>query len=441
MSLNILVLEEEPTIDISTVGIQDASDLFPTDPELPEEFFVQDEVDTLQDTALALEALGVRLACEGMCTATARDIDKLIPGYLRKQGGISSFTNSPSLEGLADGINDVKKHLMGIIANIRKYVTDLYKRFRAWLIQKFTSPEAQKVNDQVAQFVAKRQNREAMTFMADLPEKPEDAANEISTLMTGDTKQFATACTDQLQGLLKSMGNIETMLMENPTQFRLASGVISVKELFKEDANSAINAILKKAAGVVDSSMKTRNYEQFSAAIASIDAVTAELIEFEKAMVINDTVSEEQGEGKAVRLDKLFDNINTVTDDMNRVDIKTQVANMAAAVEHIVKISEETKIEEILEMIPEDVPADQHSVFGQKIASLYRRIAKLGADILRLWKLRADSVTTINKIGNALVGLVDSFEKAVINSAGSLVPEQKEQLVKALANKGFTISF
>lgn len=441
MALKELILEDEPEMEISYVPLSESSDQLEEDPELPGQFLAQDDLDVLQDSAVALEAIGVRIACEGMDYSSARELDALIPNYIRNHGGPRGFTSRPSLEGLADGANAVKQKLMEIIQRVRQFVATMYKRFSAWLTQKFSRAEAQDVAPAVAEFVAKRQNRDAMKFMSDLPEKPDEAADEVARLMDGDTKAFTAQCTDQFQTLTKNVAAIEKMMTDNPTHFRLATGVISVKELFKEDANSAISLMLKKAAEVADNSMKARNNEQFMQAIQNITAVTQEMDEFDKNMVVNDESSEQYGDGQAISLDKLFDNINTVAEELKRVDVKAQVAAMNSSIEHIVKISEGTEIEEIMEMIPEDVPAEKHSVFGNQIAALYRRIAKLGADILRLWKVRADSVESINKVGGALVGLVDGFEKAVVACGTTITPEQKAQLVKALAAKGFTVEF
>ena len=441
MGLKQLILEEDPTIDVSTVSELLIGELIPSEPELPDQFEGQSDLADLEDSATALEALGYTLACEGMSLVTARELEKYSPNFIAKCGGTQSFTYNPSLEGLSDGLQVVKQRFMEMIAKVRKYVSDLFTRFKTWLVAKFTKPEATQVSEPVAQFVAKRQNREAMRFMADLPDEPEKAAYEIATYAKGEYKAFTDELVNQLAGLTKSMANIEEQLQQNPVHFRLATGVITVQELFKEESNSAISQILKKATATADAAMKTRDYEQFKAAIANIDTVSAELTQFEKAMVVDDSANPEQGEGNSVRLDKLFDNIHTAVEDMNRIDIKSQVESMSGALEDVVRVSTDTKIEEILEMIPSDVPAEQHSVLAQKIANLYRRIGKLGADLLKLWKQRSDQMTSLNSIGQALVGLVTSFEKAVVAAAGSLTPEQKTEVTKNLGAKGFSIEF
>ena len=438
MGLKELVLADEPEIEISYVEITAPED--DTDPELPSDFVRQDDLDLLEDTATALEALGSRIGCEGMSLSTARDLDAIMPGFIRNSGGNHCFTGRPSLEGLQEGIKSIQTKLMDLIRRVREFVADMYKRFKAWLVAKFNKPTAQDVTPEVGEFVAKRKNRDAMAFMGALPEKPEEAAAEIALLVDGDSKAFESACVDAFQTLSKNVKSIETAMVDNPTHFRLAAGLITVQELYKEEAGSAINLLLKKAAAVADNAMKTRNNAQFSKAIVDIVNITAEIDEFEKGLVVNDDTSEGLGDGKAVTLDKLFDNINTVAEDLKRVDVKKQVSEMVNSVDHIVRISEETKIEEILEMIPEDVPAEQHSAFGQKIAALYRRIAKLGADVLKLWKVRADSLESVNKVGTALIALVVSFEKAITASATSLSAEQKAQLSKALVDKGFEIT-
>lgn len=440
MGLKQLDLEEEPSIDVSTTELV-IGELVVSEPELPEEYTIKADLERLEQAAAAMEAIHYSLACEGMCLESAREIEKHLPNFIARSGGTNTFTSKPSLEGLAEGVQVVKKRLMEIIATVRKYVSDLFGRFKAWLIARFSKPEAQQVQEEVAQFVAKRQNREAMKFMADLPDDPEKAAYEIATHAQGDYKAFSTELVNQLGGLDKAMAGIEEQLTKNPVHFRLATGVISVQELFKEEANSSINQMLKKATSTADVAMKTRDYAQFKTAIEAIDTVAAELTEFEKAMVIDESANPQQGEGNSVRLDKLFDNINTAADDLTRVDIKSQVNLMTGALEDVVRVSADTKIEDILEMIPEDVPAEQQSVMAQKIASLYRRIGKLGSDLLKLWKMRSDQVASLNSIGNSLIGLVTSFEKAVIAAGANLTPEQKEALTKSLGDKGFSISF
>lgn len=435
----VLLTEEEIPVKIVSELTMDLFDI--EDPELPENYENQVEIGVLDEEGLALEAIYSDLAREGMCTATARRMEQYMPGYVRKRGGQASFTSYPSLEELQPGKQTITQRLMEIISKVRKYVADLYNQFKTWLVAKFSKPEAVEVKEEVATFVAKRQNKLAMTFMSDLPDDIAKAAYEISTYAGGDGKAFATELTNQLTGMKRGMESIEKQLQENATHFRLATGIMTVKELYKSGADDVINQMFTKAADTANAAMKTRNYGEFQQAIENIDAVTAELVEFEKGFTVNDNVNESQGEGKAVRLDSMFDNINVAAVDLERIDIKVLVTKMTTHIELIVDVSANTKLEEIIEMIPEDVPSDQHSVMAQKVASLYRRVAKLGADVLKLWKLRADSVTTLNRVGTLLIGLVSSFEKAIADCAATLTAEQKTKLTKSLGDRGFTIQF
>lgn len=435
----VLVSEEDIPVTVLTELTMDQFDI--SDPELPDNYEDQQELELLDADGLALEAIYSDLNREGMSTATARRIEKFIPNYIRTRGGMGSFTSYPSLEELQEGKISVTQRLMGIIERVRKYVADLYNQFKNWLVSKFAKPDTVEVKEEVSAFVAKRQNKLAMTYMSDLPDDTARAAYDISTLAGGDGKAFATELTNQLTGLKRGMDSIEKQLTDNPTHFRLATGIITVKELYKAGADDIINQMFEKAAATASAAMKTRNYGEFQQAIQNIDAVTAELVEFEKGFTVNDNTNESQGEGKPVRLDSMFDNINIAAVDLERIDIKLLVTKMTTHIELIVDISANTKIEEIIEMIPEDVPEDQHSVMSQKIASLYRRVAKLGADVLKLWKLRADSVTTLNTVGTLLIGLVTSFEKAITACAATLTDEQKTKLIKSLGDKGFTIQF
>lgn len=442
MGLKVLILEDEPDLEMQIQHIPLAdSENVETDPELPDEFVVRDELAELDDVATALESLNLQLGCEGMNLSAARELEKLSPGFLVRVGGPRVFTSSPSLEGLADGVKGVKDNLIALIQRIRKFVADMYKRFRDWLLSKFANDNGEAIKAEVEEFLAERRNRDAIKYLSELPEDPQEAADEIARWMDGDTKSYASALVDQFQGLTAKVHALEKMMTDNPTHFRLARGDVTVKELFKEDADSTINTLLKKAVAVADSSMKARNSDQFNQALENIAAVAQELDEFDKGVVVNDKPSENFGDDKAVSFDKLYDNIQQVTQDMKRVDVKQAVMNTKYAIEQVIRNSEETKIEDILEMIPEDVPEDKRGSYAQTIAALYRRIAALGAAVLRLWKVRVDAITSINKAGEALLGLVDAFEKAVVSAGGSLTPEQKTQLAKALAGKGLKIVF
>lgn len=441
MGLKQIVLFTEEELPVKIVSELTMDDFDISDPELPDNYECQDEMSILDDECLALESIYSDLSCHGMSLSTARRIEHYIPDYVRRRGGNSSFTSYPSLEELQEGKVSITQRLMAIIAKVRKYVADLYSQFKNWLVAKFAKPEAVEVQEEVSTFVAKRQNKLAMTFMADLPDDIPKAAYEIATYAGGDGKAFANELTNQLAGMKRGMDSIEAQLTENPTHFRLATGIVTVKELYKSGADDLINQMFEKAEQTASNAMKTRNYGEFQQAIQNIDAVTAELVEFEKGFTVKDTINESQGEGGNVRLDSMFDNINVAAVDLERIDIKVLVTKMTTHIELIVDISSNTKIEEIIEMIPEDVPTDQHSVMAQKIASLYRRVAKMGADVLKLWKLRADSVTTLNRVGLLLIGLVSSFEKAVTACAATLNDEQKTKLTKSLGDKGFSIQF
>ena len=73
--------------------------------------------------------------------------------------------------------------------------------------------------------------------------------------------------------------------------------------------------------------------------------------------------------------------------------------------------------------------------------ALYRQVATLGSSLLVIWRARYNAVQSINQVAGALLGLKQAFEGAVTGAGGSLTPEQKEQLSKALTGKGLQISF
>jgi hypothetical protein len=442
MSLKILILEDEPELEVSHVplsGTDNHAD--DADMELPGEFLVQDDLDVLDDAACALEQMGVKMACEGISLDMARELDKLDPGFLKRAGGHAVFTHRPSLEGLNDGVKAVVDTLKAIVIKVRTFVAELYKRFLSWLTARFSKPGATDLDENLQQFVAERRNKDAIAYITSLPDDPAEAADEVARWIDGDSKAYASALADQFGGLHASVERLEDQMHQNPVHFRLAKGIVSVKELFKQDSDSAIAQILFKAHKAADVAMKTRRSEEFYQAIEGIDGIAHELDAFEKNMTINDHESSEMGDDKAVPFSQLYDNVAQAANDFKRVDVQQLVQEMASGVKHVIQMSAETKIEDILEMIPEDVPADKQGTYAQKIAALYRRLAKLGADILRLWKVRSDAVGSINEVGKALMGLVDAFEKAVTDAGSGLSQEQKAQLVKALGGKGFQIAF
>lgn len=440
MSLKILTIEEEEPLEISNVPLSSEVDhADEADMELPGEFLVQDDLDLLQDSACALESIGSRIAIEGIDISTARELDKHVPGFIKRAGGSRVFTPRPSLEGLSDAATSVKETLVSIVRRVREFVASMYKKMLAWFQAKFSKAEVATVKQTVQEFLNERRNKDAMAYMTNLPEDAQEAADEVARWVDGDSKAFASALANQLPGIMKITESIEHAIDENPTHFRLVQGIVSVQELFKEDQQSAINTMLKKASQVADNSMKTRDSSQFMAAIEAIGAVTQELDEFEKGMVVNDQATDQ--EGQHMSMDKMYDNVVRASNDFMRVDVQSQVKSMTGAVESIIQISEGTALEEILEMIPEDVPEANRNGFAQKIAALYRKIAALGKDILKLWNMRAQAVQSINTIGDKLIALVDAFEKGVVQAGSALADEQKEQLVKAMAGKGFTIEF
>lgn len=437
MSLKVLMLEEEPELEISYVPLA-GSDEPAADPEMPEEYIVQAEMQDFDNALAALESILPQIACEGMDVSTARKIDLVSPGFLLRNGGIRAFTSTPSLEGLAEGAAAVQKGLAEMVQRVRKFVADMYRRFKEWLTTRFSSPESQEIKKELETFLAERRNLEAIKYLAELPEDIEEAAAEVARFMDGETKEFASNLANQFQSLMKRVENLEEAMRANPTHFRLARGVVTVKELFGSD--DGIRNLLRKVRNTGNVAMQARTAEQFVAAIQAVDAMTAEMNEFKQNFVVNDEVSDQFGDNdKPVSFDKLYENINKATTDMQSISIKNMVEVMTVGVSIIVELADETKIEDILEMIPEDVPQEQHNAYAQKVAAMYRTLSVIGKDLLRLWKVRADSVRSINTIGDALMGLVDSFEKAVAASMGNLTPEQKTQLAKALAGKGLKV--
>lgn len=440
MSLKELILEEEPELDISYVPTTSSEEV-QLDPELPTEFVEQVEIDELCISATALESIGVHIACEGMDLSTARDLEKIAPGFIRQAGGSNVFTNRPSLEGLADAAKTVKNKFVEILRKLRDIIVKAYQQFVSWLKAKLSNPENVQIKQEVEEFLAARRTRDSISYISSLPEDAAEAADEVARFMNGDTKAFASQFTDQLQGLVKRVENVEKMMLDNPVQFRVARGAVTVGDLFRVEADAAINGVLNKAMKVANQAMAARNSEKFMEALNAVATTSAELDEFEKNTLINDHPSEHLDDDKAVPFDKLYDNVRTAVKDMARVDITSAANTLLATAGAIIDLSQSVKIEDVMEMIPEDVPAEHHNAYGQQIASLYRRIAKIGSDVLRLWRVRYNSVAAINKLMLAMIELVDGFEKAVVDSSSSLSVEQKTQLAKALAGKGLKIVY
>lgn len=443
MSLKILVLEEEPEVEIQHIplsvlveGEEDA-----LDPELPDGFLDQDELDDIQESATALESLTYRIGCEGMQLSYARELEAITPGFMRSVGGHRLFTDSPSLEGLSETASTVKNFLVTLFKKIRDFVVSMYKRFIAWITSRSEKEEAVEIKAEVEEFLASRRNRDAVVYISSLPDTPEESADEVARFMDGDTKEFATRFIDQLQSVARRIENVEKTIVENPTHFRLARGSITVEELFKEDADSAVNAILKKATMVADKAMKARSSDELLPILEEVGQVAEELKAFEKDMIVNDEASSQYGDDKATSFENLYDNVQTAVKALERVDVRAQADNMRATLAAIVTMGESTHNDEVMEMMPEDASDEQRNAYGQKIISLYRQIAKVGADVLRLWKIRYNAIATINQLLVAMIGIVDNFEKAVMNAGAMLTPEQKAQLAKALASKGLKIIF
>ena len=435
MTLKVLMVEDEPEVEIIRVPIEQPP--VEAEPELPNSFLEQDDLDLLHDAANALELISHHIACEGMDVNTARALEKYDPSFIRRSGGLTSFTGTPSLEGLAEAVATVKEKLSVIIKRLRQFVSEMYKRFVAWLTAKFAKPENQDLKQEVEAFLAERRNRDAVQFISELSDDLEQAANDIAILMDGDTKAFASTFVDQIQGTLKRAAGIEKMLSDNPAHYYLATGELTVEQLYKQDGSSVI---LRKASDVADRAMKARNASEFMRVLQDVTQVSEELDAFESEMVVKDSASSQERETN-IPLAKLYENIRDVGEEMKRVDIKHMVEDMVGTVKNIVRISDETNIDDILEMVPSDVPVESQNAYAQKIALLYRKIAALGAKILKLWKIRADSIGSLNLVGDALIGLVDGFEKAIVNSGTSLTAEQKSQLAKTLAGKGLKIIF
>lgn len=436
MSLKILVVDEEPELEVSFVPMA-SSEENESEPELPEEFFKQDDLDQLEETLAALESIHTRIACEGMNTTTARELEKIDISFIRRCGGMNVFTSYPSLEGLSEAAATVKERLTAVVQRLRSFVSEMYKRFVAWLTAKFARPENQDIKQDLEAFFAERRNLEALKFLSEMPEDIEEVASKIAILMDGDTKAFASTFIDQIQGTMKRAAGIEKMIGENPAHFYLATGELSVAELYQRDGATEI---LRKASDAADRAMMARNNTDFTRALTDVSQVSEELDKFEAEMIVKDKV-DPNGQETNVSIIKLYENIRQASDDLKKVNVKQMVENMTATVRNIIKISDETKIDDILEMIPQDVSEQLQNDYAQKVALLYRKMAALGTKVLKLWKIRADSIQSLNSIGDALLGLVDGFEKAIVGSGTSLTVEQKSQLAKALAGKGLKIIF
>jgi chemotaxis regulatin CheY-phosphate phosphatase CheZ len=439
MTLRVILIEEEPEQDISYVPVNEVED--GPDPEMPDEFLIQNDLDELDETTSALESISLHIACEGMDLSTARELDKIDPTFIRRNGGSTSFTSRPSLEGLVDAANTVKDKSLAIIKRLRDFVVKFYRNMVNWITSKFAQPESQDIKQEVEQFLAERRNRDAINYISSLPDDPDEAAAEVARFMDGETQAFTSNFVDQIQSLTKNIETVESMIHENPVRYRLAKGIITVEELFKEESDSAIRGVLKKAASAADQALKARTTEQFMQALQNVEAASEEINEFEKNTVISTEPSSEQGDDRGVPFNKLYDNIRTVSEAMKRVDTKHLLQELSGSVEEIIRLSESAHFDDILEMMPEELSGEQQHAYATKIASLYRGIAVLGKKVLLIWQTRVNSLATINSIGDKLLEFVDSFEKAVVASSGSLSDEQKAQLAKGLAGKGLKIVF
>lgn len=443
MTLKQLLIEEEPAQEISYVPLssEEKAEKEEVDPELPGDFTQQDDLDVLQDSATALEGISVRIACEGMDLSTARELEQLSPGFMRSAGGHAVFTHRPSLEGLTDAAKTVKTKLAEIMRKLREFIVKLYTSFRDWLKAKLSKTDTAQLTQELNEFTANRNNRNAIQYISDLPDTEDEAAAEIARFMDGDTAAFATSLTDQLRSLRKRVEALEKALKENPTHYRLAKGGISVKSLFYDATSSNLPINLKHALEVADRAMKSRTGAEFIEQVRIVEDLTAQLSKFENEAVVVREASADYGDFQEVPFEKLFDNIREVCDDMARVDTQKMIKEAMASLDHIVRISEETKMDDVLEMVPEDIPENERPRYAQKIIALYRVLAKAGGIWLRLWKVRVENVQSINGVGKALTDIIDSFQKAVVSAGTSLTDEQKTQLTKALAGKGFKIAF
>jgi hypothetical protein len=440
MSLSILTIEEEPEVEISYVPLSETENV-EADMEVAHAFSKQDDLDLLQDSATALESIGRRIACEGMDINTARELEEIVPGFMRRSGGHGVFTNRPSLEGLSDTVKTVKDKFVEIIQHLRKAVAAMFHRFCEWLKAKFASKESQDTKEDVKDFLNKTTEANGLEFMAKLPEDPAQTAEEIGRLMDGDTKPFVAALTDKLGVVNKRSGEIEEMISGNPTHYRLAIGLTTVEQLFKEDLDSKVNTLIGKAFIAGGDATMARNADAFHKAMSVIAEISEGIDEFNQETVGSGD-SGDQGESDSeVKLDKLYANISKAADDMQKVDVQRKAKDMLASLARIVRLSEEINVEDILEMIPDDVPASERDAFGQKIATFYRKLAKLGSTTFQLWKARSDSIANINKVGTMLMELKDSFEKAVVSAGAVLTPEQKTQLSTTMVGKGMRIDF
>ncbi len=437
MSLKLLVLEDEPEMEISHVPLSDVADVDP-DMEMPGEFLIQDDINLLADAATTLETIGCRVATEGMDIATARELEKLSPGFMRRSGGHNAFTSRPSLEGLADSVKAVKDKFFEIIQTLRRRVAQMFTTLKAWLMAKFTKAGAQDTTEEVNNFLNKTPERNAIEFIAKLPEDPVEAADEIARYMDGDTKTYAASLADSFKALTKRMNTLEESIKANPTHFRLALGQSTIEQIYQEDLDSNARQIIEKAYQAAEAAMNARNKHHFYDAIEDIDVVAKEIEAFKEATV---STGQTDDDANTLSFDKLYDNVSKAAEEMKKFSTQDKVADANAAIDKIVKISNGAKLEEILEAIPEDVPAEDHHKFAQKIVALYRQVATLGSSLLVIWRARYNAVQSINQVAGALLGLKQAFEGAVTGAGGSLTPEQKEQLSKALTGKGLQISF
>jgi hypothetical protein len=445
MTLKILMIEEEPEQEISYVTrVEDDTDASDADMELPGNFTIEDDLKELDEASCALESIGTKIACEGIDLATARELDKVIPGFMRKAGGANVFTSRPSLEGLTEANTSIADRLKGVIERIFKMVADLYKRFRDWLKSKLSNPKALDISEELNSFLAERRNQDALTYVVSLPDDVREAAKEVARFMDGETTEFASALANQLAAIDKTLASLETAMEQNPTQYRVARGIMSVQDVFTQKADEGVRVLLEQS---LDAADKAVRFSQGASAdknaqlLELVTNATNALVEFKKNMVVNDTASSSFGDDRAVPVDKLLENIRQAGDELKRYDVARLIQDSLAVLEKVIAASESKSEADVLKAIGGDNAQEGQAPLARQLTVLYKEIAEIGQASLRLWRIRITSVQTLNQVGDALMDVTVKFTQAVTTSAQGLAQEQKDQLVQALRKKGMTVAF
>ncbi len=443
MTLKVLIVAEEPPMEVSYVTRegeeQKVDDL--TDMELPGAFTIADDLVTLEESACALESIDSYIHLhQGINLDVARQLDAVAPGFMKRVGGSGVFTSRPSLEGLAEATQTVSTRFAETMSRVWKAVLEMFKRFQDYLKNRVQRMQKSALAQEVVSFLSDRRKRDALTYLAQLPEDPAAAASEITRFVKGDAGTFTSSLTDQLQSVERQVEQLQKKFEENSAQLRLARGTISVEELFTEEADRALLEHLKEAAEVARlASMKTSQGSSTDMLMDKLSNAVRQLEEFHKGIVINETGGTQPGDKGEVKLDKLYDNLRKASDDLMRFDITKKLQATIETVDFVVEAAETNTAGNFASELMRQKSGPEAVEYGKKVAALGARIGAVGRDILRIWRLRLNALETLNEVGKQIMGLVDSFTRAVESAADSLSEEQRTQLATGIGKKGIVL--